>query len=399
MKLINVVIGLNYGDEGKGLTTDYLADKLTLPAVVRFNGGAQAGHTVVRPDSLRHVFQHFGAGTMAGAPTILSRFFVVNPALFFKEAYDINDKGIKITDVYIDPRCEISTPYDVFINQRLERKRHHGRHGSCGIGFGETLERVSRGISLQVKDIGTKYFDDTIERIRYEYLKMRMDEEEIVLDEEEEEFILADSIAMSFKRDSKDLHRLTHIVNDIDAINKFPNLIFEGAQGLSLDQNSPDFPHVTRSNTGLTNVKVLLDEIEDYKLIVNYITRAFLTRHGAGPFENQVPIKTKKFADPTNKYNKFQGYMKFAPLDYERIKTNLEKDLAQIDSIDDINLMVTWCDNYTTVDKSPLQDIIDNLCDIIKPKKVMMSYGPKRTNVRECLTNAKGSVILFNKKN
>jgi len=80
MNEANVVIGANYGDEGKGAAVDRLATEAGAQClVVRFNGGAQAGHTVETPDGRRHVFSHFGAGSFAGARTFLSRFFVSNP--------------------------------------------------------------------------------------------------------------------------------------------------------------------------------------------------------------------------------------------------------------------------------------------------------------------------------
>ena len=69
MKNIKVVIGANFGDEGKGLMTDYFASKSNKSLVVRFNGGGQAGHTVTTKDGRRHVFHHFGSGIFAGADT------------------------------------------------------------------------------------------------------------------------------------------------------------------------------------------------------------------------------------------------------------------------------------------------------------------------------------------
>lgn len=79
------VIGASFGDEGKGLVTDYLCAIQGAGIVVRFNGGAQAGHTVVTPDGLRHVHHHFGSGTLWGTPTFLSQFFIVNPIAFLAE--------------------------------------------------------------------------------------------------------------------------------------------------------------------------------------------------------------------------------------------------------------------------------------------------------------------------
>ncbi len=96
--------------------------------VVRFNGGCQAGHTVVTPDGLRHVFSHFGAGTLAGVPTFLSQYFICNP---------IFDP----TTLYAHPNCLVTTFADMIINQRLEEKRGKARHGSVGLGISETIER------------------------------------------------------------------------------------------------------------------------------------------------------------------------------------------------------------------------------------------------------------------
>ena len=148
-----IVIGANFGDEGKGLVTDFLSAKYNGNVfVVRHNGGAQAGHTVVVPDGRRHVFKHFGSGTFAEAKTILSRFYVCNPILFFREKELLNKLGVNPV-VYIDPRATISTPYDMMINQLAEDARGGNRHGSCGLGFGETVERNQWDqYGLQFKD-------------------------------------------------------------------------------------------------------------------------------------------------------------------------------------------------------------------------------------------------------
>src|SRR3954469_646850 len=102
-KSARVVIGANFGDEGKGLLTDYyaaLAGEEGYPVrayVIRFNGGAQAGHTVVTPgEGKRHIFSHFGSGALAGATTFLSRFFVVNPIFFRNECKALNLGGVSV---------------------------------------------------------------------------------------------------------------------------------------------------------------------------------------------------------------------------------------------------------------------------------------------------------------
>ena len=89
------------------------------PIVVRFNSGAQAGHTVVTPDGNRHVFGHFGSGTFNNTPTFLSKYFVVNPLSFLKELNELMKIGLN-PQIYVDDECLITTPYDMIINQIVE---------------------------------------------------------------------------------------------------------------------------------------------------------------------------------------------------------------------------------------------------------------------------------------
>ena len=159
------VIGAGYGDEGKGLVTDFLSSFST--RVVRFNGGAQAAHTVARPDGTRHIFHHVGSGCMRGATTHLSRFFVANPILALRELRELSVSCLPAASVTIDPRAMVTTPVDMMINQALEQKRGDDRHGSCGIGFGETIERRDRGLRLTVADLPVRYKDGSVrERLR-----------------------------------------------------------------------------------------------------------------------------------------------------------------------------------------------------------------------------------------
>src|SRR5262249_21460952 len=148
-----VVIGANFGDEGKGLAVDSLVARDPNAAVIRFNGGAQAGHTVVAEDGRRHGFSHFGAGAFLGAATFLSRFFVVQPSIFATEAAELAGMGVRPV-VFVDPDAKVTPPFDVFINQGVEEPRGGARHGSVGIGFGETIERFELGYPLAVRDLG-----------------------------------------------------------------------------------------------------------------------------------------------------------------------------------------------------------------------------------------------------
>ena len=160
-KIVRVVIGANFGDEGKGLMTDYFVsqalDEGRKPLVIRFNGGAQAAHTVVTPEGLEHVFSHFGSGTLQGVPTYLSQFFISNPTMFVKEHRVLCKKlKGKIPLIYVHPDSLVTTPVDVWINQAVERARGDARHGSCGLGISETVVRNEHPLTkvhLRVRDL------------------------------------------------------------------------------------------------------------------------------------------------------------------------------------------------------------------------------------------------------
>lgn len=142
----HVVIGANFGDEGKGLTTHYLCNKYSNVINIRFNGGAQAGHTTEISGGLRHIFKHFGSGTIVNTPTYLSEHFIVNPIEFLKEYNTLTQKIPNFIDTtYIHPNAKITTPYDIMINWAFENKRRDTEnntvHGSCGLGIHATIVR------------------------------------------------------------------------------------------------------------------------------------------------------------------------------------------------------------------------------------------------------------------
>ena len=132
MKNIKVVIGANFGDEGKGLMTDYFCsnfDKNEKVLNVRFNGTCQAGHTVVKGEK-RHIFSHFGAGSFnENVVTFLTSDFYVNPILFNSEYEKLVKLGVKPI-VIVDSNAPVITFYDMLYNRVIETSRGKDRHGS-----------------------------------------------------------------------------------------------------------------------------------------------------------------------------------------------------------------------------------------------------------------------------
>lgn len=318
------VIGANYGDEGKGVFTDYLVSKHPNSIVVRFNGGAQAGHTVVTPDGRRHAFGHFGSGSFLHAPTYLSRFFVVNPLLFLKEHKELIKLDLN-PRVYVDGQCPVTTPWDMAINQALEKQRGDLRHGSCGVGFGETLERDQYPeFRLRAEDLWCDaVYQKQVENIREFWVKKRCEELGIYL------MHRPDNNKAFFSAVERFRGLIFH--GSLSQLNSFESVVFEGAQGLLLDQGNKDcFPHVTRSNTGIANACALSKELDICHIEATYASRCYLTRHGVGNFQEDPDIgEYFDIKDDTNIENQWQGSLRLGYLDVEALFKRVYQDAGR----------------------------------------------------------------------
>ncbi|KQQ97159.1 adenylosuccinate synthetase [Massilia sp. Leaf139] len=321
------VIGANYGDEGKGLMTDYhVAPAGAKGIVVRFNGGAQAGHTVTTPGGTRHVFSHIGSGALAGAATYLARHFVCHPTMFFKELATLPAPP----QVFVDDRAPVSTLYDILINQIAERHRGNSRHGSCGMGFGETIERnLDPAFALTVADLrqGAGYLLHRLAAIRSSYVPRRLAQLGIdTLDTEATEWLASDVAMQGYAHAAMRFCRATQAARP-DVLADYDQVVFEGAQGLLLDQERGAFPYVTRSHTGVRNAFEVAAEAGIDAIDVTYVSRAYLTRHGAGPLARELPGRPYAgIRDETNVPNEFQGALRFAHLDLDLLERTIRTD-------------------------------------------------------------------------
>ena len=356
VKRCSIVIGSLWGDEGKGHMTDILCNSNNT-LNVRFNGGAQASHTVVTPEGKRHAFRTFGSGTFTGANTYLSEDFVVNTMAFFKERNElINEFNITPCE-FVNPNCIVSTLWDIYINQAIETMREDNRHGSCGFGINETVERSKNlKYKITVMDLLSKNkLTKKLLDIENEYIQMRLKKEyNLSIYDLPEEYIKLIS-------DKENVDMFLFYANEFisnvqirgnDIINRFENVVFEGAQGLLLDQNNSDyFPHVTTSNTGIKNVMNILKELNsDVKLDIYYMSRCYITRHGAGPFKNEIKGNPyTNVSDLTNVPNEFQGALRFGYLDFDLLTHEISKDLRNLTVPANVNvtfICLDQVDNY-----------------------------------------------------
>ena len=361
VKPTKIIIGVNYGDEGKGLATAHFAldakKKNKKCLNVLFNGGPQRGHTVELKNGFHHIFHHFGAGSVYYADTYFDEPFMVNPVHFVREYYELGEKGIKPL-CYICPNCRVITPYDEIINQVVELARDKNKHGSCGFGIWETQKRYEAGRGLYYGDLinsSNKELLSYLKNIRLNYLPTRFRSYGITRDmiPHEYSFIFddqrCDGIDSHYIEDLRQMGTLCHIKEFGFLSDIYDYFIFEGAQGLALDADNESMkPYVTASNTGasypLERIKIYPELYDNAEII--YVTRSYFTRHGAGPLKGECDkelIGDIEF-DRTNASNLWQGTIRYAKFDQTDLEDRIKKDLEKLSNKDlyaEAHIMIT----------------------------------------------------------
>lgn len=282
----SVVLGLTFGDEGKGRTTSFLSNADDL--VVRFNGGHQAGHTVIH-NGIRHVFSNFGAGTLKGAHTYWSEYCTFNPVSFYNEKKALNVLGIEPV-FYCHPRAMITTPFDIYHNRDTELVN---QHGSVGVGFGATIAR-NENTPYKLYALDLQYPQALVYKLKN----------------------IAAHYGYSDKEAEGEIYKfLAHVeavrpaICTLSAIlHQYKNIIFEGAQGIMLDMDHGFFPNVTRSNTTSKNAIQIIKEHHLPSPEMYYVMRPYLTRHGNGFMPGEC--KDFRFEDETNQPHEYQGILR-----------------------------------------------------------------------------------------
>jgi adenylosuccinate synthase len=356
-----IVIGLMFGDEGKGLATSSLCSEDPSTIVVRFNGGHQAGHTVVY-DGIRHVFSSFGSGTLQDVPTYWSKYCTFYPTAFLNELDVLLKKkpDLKVK-FYLDPLSPITTPYDIWSNQSDDK---NVSHGSVGVGFGKTIKRNEDFYKLHAMDM--KYPDV----LKAKLMNIAKYYGREYIEDEVREFLLDCQILLNLVE-----------IKDSSVILDYDSIVFEGAQGVLLDQEFGFFPNVTRSNTTSKNaIEILKDLGIDDDLHIYYVTRSYQTRHGNGYMSQEGNVIIKNNEDETNVDHTFQGKFRTGKIDPDLLRYALECE-AQHSRYQYHHLFITCLDQvYLDVD-----DLLSKLNYDFK--SVRVSKGPSNRDVSHHVRN------------
>lgn len=343
----HIVVGLAFGDEGKGSWVDHVCRREGIKTVVRFNGGAQALHHVTTEDGRVHGFRQFGSHSfIPGAKTMLSRYMLIEPVQMLFEVDDLSKLGVfkPLRNLYVSADAPIIPFTNVYLNQVIETARGQGRHGSCGLGIGLTQRDIDEGTKpvIRAGDLGNRAL--VAEKLHAHFA--------LTLKELQSWEMVADSVPykylQSFAHDtSKFDWYLDRLVEFASLANVIPEaaflsilrrtpVVFEGAQGALLDQHNGFFPYCTRSTTTARNAKQLLADAGFVgESTTHGLLRAYGTRHGVGPFVTEAVVPVAACDNTTGQW---QGdfrigwfdavaaryALSFSPVD-EVVLTNLDR--------------------------------------------------------------------------
>jgi adenylosuccinate synthase len=320
MKRAIITVGLGFGDEGKGATVDFLARRLGADLVVRYCGGSQAGHNVQLPDGRRHTFSQFGAASLiegARPRTYLGPNMIIDPPALRREADHLSELGVDdpLPLLTVHPRCLVTTHWHQALNRLRELSRGAGRHGSCGQGIGEARRYwLDHGEdAVFAADLGDRH----ALRAKLELLRQRalLQVQELVERVPEEALGDFDLWSVSTEAVAADLGDAMQGVALSPEVPACETAIFEGAQGVLLDEYRGFHPYTTWSTVTAHHAWEMVEQMQADAVAVLGITRAYTTRHGEGPLPTWSEGLTARLLDPGNPINPWQGRLRCGWLD------------------------------------------------------------------------------------
>lgn len=353
---VDVLLGLQWGDEGKGKVVDVLTPQYDV--VARFQGGPNAGHTL-EFDGHKHVLRSIPSGIFqAGTVNIIGNGVVLDPVLFMEEAQALEADGVDIKkNLKISKKAHLIMPTHRLLDAAYEKAKGGGKIGTTGKGIGPTYtDKVSRnGLRL----------GDTLHNFEAKYAAHRMAHldtlkslgEEPDITELEQKWMNAIDYIKEF-----DLIDSEHYINHALAAEK--KVLCEGAQGTMLDIDFGSYPFVTSSNTitagACTGLGVAPSRIGD----VYGIFKAYCTRVGSGPFPTELHDEAgKKMRDIGHEYGAVTGrerrcgWIDLVALKYAIMLNGVTKLIMMksdvLDDFDEIKACVAYKINGVEVTEFP----------------------------------------------
>ena len=277
-----IVVGTQWGDEGKGKVTDMLAS--TADVVVRFGGGNNAGHTVIVDDE-KFELHLIPSGILYPEKTcVIGNGVVIDPVVLVEEMEGLAKRGISLDNLYISETAHVIMPYHRLLDGLEEKRKGQDKIGTTGKGIGPTYTDKAARKGIRVIDL----LDE--DRFRKK-LEKSLEYKNILLEKVyNEEPFSVDEIIEEYKPSIKKIRshvRNTSLLLD-EKIKEDKKIFFEGAQGTLLDIDYGTYPYVTSSNptaggvcTGSGVGPVQIDDVIG-------VAKAYITRVGEGPFPTEL---------------------------------------------------------------------------------------------------------------
>ncbi|SNR67648.1 Adenylosuccinate synthetase [Haloechinothrix alba] len=278
-----VLIGAQWGDEGKGKATDLLGDRVQW--VVRYQGGNNAGHTVVLPDGQNFALHLIPSGILTpGVTNVIGNGVVVDPGVLLDELDGLDERGVDTSGLLISADAHLIMPYHVAIDKVAERYLGSRKIGTTGRGIGPCYQDKVARVGVRVQDL----LDEKILRQKVEaalevknqilvkvYNRKALDPEQVV-----------DEV---LEAGEKFAHRIADTRLELDrALGRGESVLLEGSQGTLLDVDHGTYPFVTSSNPTSGGACVGAGIGPGKLTTVLGIIKAYTTRVGSGPFPTEL---------------------------------------------------------------------------------------------------------------
>ena len=277
------MLGLQWGDEGKGKIVDYLADDYDL--ICRFQGGPNAGHTIVI-DGKKHVLHTIPSGIFRENVTnVIGNGVVIDPIVFAREIQGLLDNGIDINRIKVARKAHLILPTHRFLDAASEAAKGKDKIGSTLRGIGPTyMDKTGRN-GLRVGDTESSDFKERYNSLKSKHIALAKIYPEVEFDLEKEEKAFFENLEVLKKLEFIDC---SYYVNE--ALDSGKKILAEGAQGSMLDIDYGTYPFVTSSNTLTAGVCVGLGVAPSKIGKVYGITKSYCTRVGSGHFPTELDL-------------------------------------------------------------------------------------------------------------
>jgi adenylosuccinate synthase len=285
-----VVIGAQWGDEGKGKAADLLGERLKW--VVRYQGGNNAGHTVVLPDGQKFATKLIPSGILTpGVTNVIGNGVVVNPGALLEELNGLNERGVDTAGLLVSADAHLIMPYHVEIDKVTERYLGKAKIGTTGRGIGPCYQdKVAR--------VGVRFQDVLDEKIFRQKVEAALDiKNQILVKVYNRKALDADEVAettLAQVEQFADRIADTRLLLN-KALERGETVLLEGSQGTMLDVDHGTYPFVTSSNP-TSGGAVAGSGIGPGRLsVVLGILKAYTTRVGSGPFPTELHDEMGEF--------------------------------------------------------------------------------------------------------